>query len=275
MIGQALQTQFGISIEQASQAHIDGVVTGLRDSQPAVIARVVSEDKSTASVTFRAQNLSLKETYNLLQSVIRDSRENTGHPFVKVGFTALGAELVDSIIRPRLLLNIFCIAVVMLILLLIYRKLVKTVFIILPVGLVIGLISLIMYVTDIGINPVTAILGILVVGINTEFMVLLVSRYEEEKANGLSFNEAMVVAVSKMGRAIVATGITTLGGFGVLIASSFPMMRDFGIVTVSGVALCMISTILIMPPLLVWWDNMVARRRAKNEAASEDLPALQ
>ncbi|MFC1950957.1 RND family transporter [Chloroflexota bacterium] len=265
LIDGALDDQFGISIEQAEQAHIDGVVAGLRTTMPAVVARVISADNKMAGVTLRAQGVSLEETYNLLQSISADAHAQDVTSWAKVGSTALGAQVVGAIIGPRLMLNSLCIVAVLIILLLIYRKIAKTVFIILPVGLVIGLLSLIMYITGIGINPITAIMGILVVGINTEFMVLLTSRYEEEKANGLLPHEAMVVAASRMGRAIIATGITTLGGFGVLIASSFPLMSDFGIITVAGVALCMISAIVVMPPLMVWWDNLMDRRRAKKQ----------
>ena len=64
--------------------------------------------------------------------------------------------------------------------------------------------------------------------------------YDEEKKKGLSPNEAMAMAISKIGRAIVTTALTTLGGFGVLIASDFVMIRDFGIATVVGVFLCLI-----------------------------------
>ncbi len=263
LIGEALDVQFGMTIEQAPQVQIDGIVAGLRATQPAVVARVISADNKMAGVTLRAQGVSLVETYNLLQDITADAHTGGESTWAKVGSTALGAQVVASVIGPRLMLNSLCIVAMLIILLLIYRRIAKTIFIILPVGLVIGLLSLIMYATGIGINPITAIMGILVVGINTEFMVLLVSRYEEEKANGLPPTGAMVVAVSRMGRAIIATGITTLGGFGVLIASSFPLMRDFGIVTVAGVALCMISAIVVMPPLMVWWDNLMAKRRAK------------
>jgi len=266
LIGEALDMQFGISIEQANKAQIDGVVAGLRYEYPAIVARVISADNEMASLTLRAQGVSLEETYNLLQSITVDAENIDGVSLAKVGSTALGAQTVGAIIGPRLMLNSLCIVAVLIILLLIYRRIAKTILIILPVGLVIGLLSLLMYITGIGINPITAILGILVVGINTEFMVLLTSRYEEEKSKGLLPYEAMVVAASKMGRAIIATGITTLGGFGVLIASSFPMMSDFGIVTVAGVALCMISAIVVMPPLMVWWDNLMARRRIKKGA---------
>jgi hydrophobe/amphiphile efflux-3 (HAE3) family protein len=261
----------GTTIEQASQEQINGVVAGLRDEYPAIVDQVISVDNRMASVTLRAQDVSLEETYNLLQAITADARNVEGVLWAQVGSTALGAQTVGAIIGPRLMLNSLCIVAVLLILLLIYRKPVKTIFIILPTGLVIGLLSLIMYASGIGINPITAILGILVVGINTEFMVLLTSRYGEEKVKSLSPSEAMVVAISKMGRAIIATGITTLGGFGVLIASSFPMMSDFGVVTVAGVALCMISAIVVMPPLMVWWDNLVSRRRAKEGAAAADF----
>lgn len=263
LISQSLGAQFGITIEQAQQAQIDGIVVGLRETQNAAIARVISADNKMASITLRAQDVSLKETYDLLQSITADAHTEDVTTWAKVGSTALGAQTVGEVIGPRLMLNSLCIIAVLVVLLLIYRKVIKTIFIILPVGLVVGLLSLIMYASGIGINPITAIMGILVVGINTEFMVLLTSRYEEEKAKGLIPHDAMIQAVTKMGRAIVTTGITTLGGFGVLIASSFPIMSDFGIVTMSGVALCMISAIVVMPPLMVWWDNLVQRRRVK------------
>jgi predicted RND superfamily exporter protein len=114
---------------------------------------------------------------------------------------------------------------------------------------------LIMFIFRIPLNPLTAILGVITTAIGTEFMVLLTSRYEEEKSRGEPPRQAMLTAVSKMGRAIVTTGITTLGGFGVLIASNFVLIRDFGIVTVTGIFLCLISTIIVMPPLMVWWDT--------------------
>lgn len=121
--------------------------------------------------------------------------------------------------------------------------------------MVVGWSSLVMFIFSIPLNPLTAILGVITTAIGTEFMVLLTSRYEEEKSLGEPPRLAMLTAVSKMGRAIVTTGVTTLGGFGVLIASNFVLIRDFGIVTVIGIFLCLISTIIVMPPLMVWWDE--------------------
>ncbi|MCL0074412.1 MMPL family transporter [Dehalococcoidia bacterium] len=73
----------------------------------------------------------------------------------------------------------------------------------------------------------------------------------------------MVTAISRIGRAVVITALTTLGGFGVLIASDFVLIRDFGIATVSGVFLCLISSMLVMPPLLVFFDERVSRKKGR------------
>jgi multidrug efflux pump subunit AcrB len=48
---------------------------------------------------------------------------------------------------------------------------------------------------------------------------LLIGRYQEEKSRGQLPREAMVTAISRIGRAIVTTAMTTLGGFAILIAS--------------------------------------------------------
>jgi predicted RND superfamily exporter protein len=180
---------------------------------------------------------------------------------VKKGLVLRDADPQDR----RLVMNILCLGAVFAVLLLVYRRLPRALFIILPVGLVIGWASLAMYVGGLALNPLTAVLGLIVVGIGTEFMVLLTSRYEEEKQKGEPPRCAMVIASSRMGRAIVTTGLTTLAGFGVLVASNFVMIRDFGVVTIIGVFLCLVSTIVVMPPLMVWFDERSSRKRLSKQ----------
>jgi predicted RND superfamily exporter protein len=167
---------------------------------------------------------------------------------------------MDAVVGSRLSMNLICLGAVCVVLLLVYRRFGSTVFTVLPVGAVIAWSSLDMYLIGIPLNPLTAILGVLIIGICTEFMVLLMGRYEEEKSLGLSPQDAMVTALSKIGRAIVTTALTTLGGFGVLIVSNFVMIRDFGIATVVGVFLCMVITLTVMPGLIVRYDEWRRKR---------------
>ena len=130
-------------------------------------------------------------------------------------------------------------------------------------GAVIAWSSLDMYLIGIPLSPLTAVMGVIIIGICTEFMVLLIGRYEEEKKQGLLPRDAMVTALSKIGRAIITTALTTLGGFGVLIASDFVLIRDFGIATVLGVFLILVITITVMPGLIVWFDEWRGKRLSK------------
>jgi hydrophobe/amphiphile efflux-3 (HAE3) family protein len=243
-----------------SQEQIDKVMA----NTPAPFLRqVLSEDGTMASLSFYTDYISLDKVNELLGLIEQDSRQLTGIRISPVGTVAMSAATIDSVIGSRVLMDGLCLGAIFIILLLVYRRFIRSFFIAVSIGLVIGWASLILFVIDIPLNPLTAILGVITTAIGTEFMVLLSSRYEEEKARGESPRLAMLTAASKMGRAVVTTGVTTLGGFGVLIASNFPMVRDFGIATVIGIFLCLVSTMLVMPSLMVWWDERMALRRAK------------
>jgi len=240
-----------------SQAQIDQILAGTPSS---LVRMYVSNDRKMASLSFGTKYISLDQVQKLLENIQQDSLSLQGISIAPEGSTALSAATINSVVGTRFIMDGLCLGAIFIILLLIYRRLVKSVFIIFSIGMVIGWSSLIMYIFQIPLNPLTAILGVITTAIGTEFMVLLTSRYEEEKSKGEAPHQAMLTAVAKMGRAIVTTGVTTLGGFGVLIASNFVLMRDFGIVTVIGIFLCLISTIIVMPPLMVGWDNRKARK---------------
>jgi predicted RND superfamily exporter protein len=108
------------------------------------------------------------------------------------------------------------------------------------------------------LNPLTAVMSALIVGIGTEFAVLLLGRYWEELSRGVDPRQAMNQAVSRIGRAIAASGLTVTAGFGALLASSFPAIRDFGAVTVIDVLLALVATIVVVPPLAPW---LIRRRQ--------------
>ena len=232
----------------------------LDNTAPLYLAQVISSDHKMASVSFDTKYISLEETHDLLQLMQEEANLPVGVQLSPVGSLAIGASTIDALVGSRLKLNLICLGAILVVISLVYRRLSSIIFTIIPVGAVIAWSSLDMYLIGIPLNPLTAVLGIIVIGICTEFMVLLIGRYDEEKRLGLSPKNAMVTSLSKIGRAIVVTALTTLGGFGVLIASDFVMIRDFGIATVLGVLLCLIITITVMPGLIVWYDEWRMRR---------------
>ena len=78
----------------------------------------------------------------------------------------------------------------------------------------------------------SATLGALVIAIATEFSVLLSARYHEERSRGGTIGEALRRAYARTGTAVLASGVTAIAGFAVLVFTDIRMLRDFGLVTV-------------------------------------------
>lgn len=219
------------------------------------VSKILSEDRTKGVISFNAAHMELEETGRIIDGLAEMAESAGGMTIAPVGTLALGSAAMNGAVGTRGSINLICISAVFLILLLLYRDFMKALFTIIPVGLVIAWTSLAMYALGIPLNPLTAIMGVLIVGIGTEFMVLLIGRYSEERKKGTAPRESMLTAISRIGRAIAITALTTLGGFGALVASDFVLIRDFGIATVLGVFFCLISTIVVMPPLIVWVDE--------------------
>jgi predicted RND superfamily exporter protein len=150
-----------------------------------------------------------------------------------------------------------------------YRDPVKAVAPMVPMSFVVGWQGLYMAALDIAVSPLGASLGALTVGIGAEYTVIVMERYYEEKAAGAGPLDAVETAAARVGKAITVSGLTTVFGFSALLLSPFPIVSDFGFLTVGVVALTLVAALLVMPPTLVTLDAVAAdlrRRRAARAA---------
>lgn len=63
------------------------------------------------------------------------------------------------------------------------------------------------------------------------------------------------MATQKIGKAILASGLTVIGGFSALIASNFPILHDFGVLTLIDMTLALLSTLVVLPPFIILVDR--------------------
>jgi predicted RND superfamily exporter protein len=135
---------------------------------------------------------------------------------------------------------------------------------------------MLLYFSGVEYSPLTSISGPLIIAMGTEFNVLLMSRYFEEREAGLDARAAMSKASLRIGRAIAASGLTVMGGFAVLAFSDFPLLDNFGKVTALNIGLSLLSTLILLPPLLVWADgehDFIGRQtRAVTEEPAHQSP---
>jgi predicted RND superfamily exporter protein len=179
------------------------------------------------------------------------------------GARSLGPDLLDAFTSGRMKITLIGIGLVFLGLLFLFRfNLLKAFLATIPIGLIIGWSSGIMYTSGTKYTALTACLGALILGIGVEYTILLLRRYYEEREKAERPKDAMISAITRIGRPILASGFTTIAGFAALLsAGDMLLLREFGIMTVVDVFLAILSTLILLPALVVWIDSWRERRR--------------
>jgi len=194
-----------------------------------------------------------------------------------LGLPVLAADANSSLSDSRYLVTIAGLLAVALVLIAVYRSARRALVPLIPIVFATGWSSLILWITGVPLNPMSATLGALVIAIATEFSVLLSARYYEERAAGGSLGEALRRAFSRTGAAVTASGITAIAGFAVLVFTNIRMLRDFGLVTVFDLGVALLGVLLVLPAALVWaeggfqpFTTLAARLRRRGRPAPAD-----
>lgn len=233
----------------------EAVAAALDQLPPEVVSGLVTADRANAAINFRIDQIPISNLNGLIDDLMAEANPPNGVTLTPGGTMTLAARGVAATTEHRGLITVVGIAAVLFGLLAIYRNWRRALIAVVPIALITGWSSGFMWVAGVDLNPLTAVLSALVIAIGTEFTVLLLSRYWEERREGIEHDRAMEEAVAKVGRAITASALTVAAGFGALIFSSFPVLRDFGIVTVVDVIFALIVTVTVVPPLVHWFDR--------------------
>jgi uncharacterized protein len=171
------------------------------------------------------------------------------------GLPVIAAESTADLATSRYWLTLAGLLAVALALLAVYRSPRRALVPLAPTVLATGWASLILWLTGIPLNPMSAALGALTIAIATEFGVILAGRFNEERRGGRGVEEALRRSYGRTGAAVFASGTTAIAGFAVLIASDIQMLRDFGFVTVVDLAVALLGVMVVLPAILTWSEE--------------------
>jgi hypothetical protein len=138
-----------------------------------------------------------------------------------------------------------------------------------PAGIVLAWTFGTMALTGIPLNPVTATLAALSIGIAVPFTIHVTSRFVEERQQHEPVT-ALRRTVSRTGGALVGSALTTAIGFGVLITSTIVPFQQLGYIIVYVIAFSLAVSLLVLPSLLVLWDRW-DRRAPRLRSPAHDL----
>jgi len=227
-----------------------------RDTVPAV-GPVRSRDGQAALLELylrlHGSTKLLDNDVNLIRSVVHHAPPGLETKVTGPGGVSYDASQVFKSINGKLLL--VTVLLVFVLLILIYRSPIFWAIPLLSVGLAEAIAEGVGYVlTQIGvtINSQSAgILTVLVFGTGTDYALLLVARYREELRHHASASDAMRIALRRAGPVIFASGSTVILALLCVLAADVNSTRGLGPISAIGVALAMLSTLTLLPSLLL------------------------
>jgi hydrophobe/amphiphile efflux-3 (HAE3) family protein len=253
-----------------SSAAIGGVLGAI---PPYFSRNVISADRRSATLAFGIRLMPLDRQQRVIETMRSMLHPPAGVHAQLVGLAVVAAQADASIgsSGDRALALLVSLLVAAAVLLAAFRgNARRTLAAIVPVVLASGWSGLLLFVTGVPLNPMSATLSILVVAVATEISVLVSERYRQEREGGRDAISALRVTYRRTGAAVAASGVTAIAGFGVLALSEVRMLRDFGLVTILDLGVALVGVLLALPSVLVLLTR--SERRERSRAPERSAP---
>ena len=139
-----------------------------------------------------------------------------------------------------------------------------------PVLLVLVWILGTMVAIGYALNVFTILIGALTVGLGVTYAIHISHRFIEEMEHHHSLEKAVNNTVKNTGSALFGAAMTTVLGFGVLFFAILPPMKQFGTMTALTIFYSFLSSVWVLPSILVLWARYVGLGKASDEQPEQD-----
>jgi hypothetical protein len=108
----------------------------------------------------------------------------------------------------------------------------------------------------------------LIIGIGIDNGIHLVRRYQESEGTSI------LVVARASGAALIQSNLTTMIGFGALMAATFKPLAELGLVTSLGVALALVGGLCLIPAVIVLQEANSQKAIPAQSIAEEAAPGV-
>jgi hydrophobe/amphiphile efflux-3 (HAE3) family protein len=230
------------------------------DRIPSYFSGAVYDPKTGMALSiFGLTQVTSVERDRILVSELNQAAANppAGLRAFPAGLAVVADHALSALQREQLTLTALAVGLILLVLLLAYRRPAPALLAILPTVVAAGAATALLFLLSSVLNqrssPITVLLGGVVVAFATEFGVLWLARYRAERRDGVDPSAAAGTASSGVGPAIAASGLALIAGFAVLAISTVPAVRDFGIWSAFDLLLATVAVLVLLPPLARAW----------------------
>lgn len=250
----------------------------LEESFPAAagVVDVVDVDEPAARIAVRTQSESagVEQVDQAIGSAVAPLA-SAGVDTVVTGQAIINDDVLTSLASSQVRGLAITVVAVMLLLGAVYfvrdRRPGLGVLVMTPVTAVVLWVFGLMAATGIPFDPITAVISALVVGLGVDFCIHLGERFVEdlEVAQG-DVAAALRASLRHTGAALAGSAATTIFGFMVLATASIVPFQRLGVVTIYAVALSLLATLFVLPPILVLYGRRAGRRGSDDTTVDDD-----
>jgi uncharacterized protein len=116
------------------------------------------------------------------------------------------------------------------------------------------------------LNSSTAFLGSIILGNGINYAIVVMSRYEEERARGVDSEAALHAAIAGTWRGTLVASICASAAYASLMVTSFRGFYQFGVMGAVGAIFCWAATYTALPAMLVLLDRRDKGRDVRGRA---------
>jgi predicted RND superfamily exporter protein len=246
-----------VTLEKAA----DFLPPGLLDNS----IRKTGEGSYVAAIAFYATD---PNAINVIPDSVIASWRNQFGPFVEFSYDKMNRDVQSQVLHDSRRALVWTAAGIVLIVYLCFRNVRVSLIVLIPIafGIVVTFGLLLLFRHRFSFMSITAIP--LIIGIGIDNGIHLVQRYLASRYPSSPHREDErlgILAIAKAsGAALIQSNLTTIVGFGALMASSFAPLAEMGLVTSLGVALALVGGLCLVPAVILLGE----RRRTTTDTRS-------
>jgi predicted RND superfamily exporter protein len=225
----------------------------------------MARDASMARLSLHIEGIGGKATLALANELDERAQQQFGELGVEAAVTGgslVGSQAINLLTRDLLTSLGFAFAIIFGFMTLVLRSvrlgLISVPVTVLPLLMTAGYMA----ARGIPLNAATVIIFSISIGLAVDGAIHVLARFREEATSGHSTDEALRLAVGGTGEAVILMYVALALGFGLMMVSSFVPVRRFGELVSVTVLICMVSTLVLLPPLLkLGWRQSEGTRK--------------
>lgn len=212
----------------------------------------VNNDYSSANILVR-HNISDSHTLNEYITELQDVVEHVAGPELDV--TIIGENLMVNRAAESLMVGQVKALSILLVLIFLIMSAMFTSFkggaialipAVVPIGLMFGIMGLF----GISLNPGTAMVAVIAVGIAIDGTIHLLARYNELCRSTSDYVGAVHQAVQEEATPLIVSSLALAFGFGILLLSNFTVVAQFGALAAATMVFSLLANLLITPIIM-------------------------